>query len=111
MQLKLPILLGAISEIKINQALIRYAFFLSHALEIFDSIFVQADSNLLFQFLSVGIGSRVGKIVVFTHDDALHKFRVLACLLYVLKLHELSHSFLCSGRLPIILSGYLCLEE
>ena len=69
--------LGAVAEIEIDQALIRDAFVFSEGFEILDGVFVDSNSYLLFQLLGVRVFGRLGKIVVITHFDNLHKFVVL----------------------------------
>lgn len=53
--LRLPVRLGTVLEIQINEALIGNPFFLSQCFEVLDRPFVQSNGDLLLQTLGVGI--------------------------------------------------------
>lgn len=55
LQFKFAMLLGAVTQIKIDKDLISNVFLLRHALEVVNSIFIYGDSDLFFQFSRKGI--------------------------------------------------------
>ena len=81
MPLDLKILMGlsAVPQIKVDQALIRQILLLRQILEVVDSVFVQADRDLLLELLGVGILGGLGKIVVVTHGGIPHRWFARAC--------------------------------
>ena len=92
-QLEVAMWLSAIAKIKINQALIRYTLVFSQFFEIRNGIFIQPDSNLLFEPVCIRIRLWFRKVVMFTHDGIPHKVFVPAYLLCGRKWFEWNHSF------------------
>ena len=56
-QLELPVVIGTVSQIEVNQGLIGDAFGVGQRLEVVDGAAVDIDGNLLFQPVRVGVFS------------------------------------------------------
>ena len=56
-QLELPVVIGTVSQIEVNQGLIGDAFGVGQRLEVVDGAAVDIDGNLLFQPVRIGIFS------------------------------------------------------
>ena len=57
----------AVTQIEINQALIRNANFVRDRFEVVDGVTVQSDGDLLLELRSVGVLPSVGEVIFFSH--------------------------------------------
>lgn len=68
LEVQFPIRRCTVSQIEIDEALIRNAHPLRNRLEVVDALFVQTDSDLFLELRSVRVLGRFGKIVFSAHD-------------------------------------------
>ena len=57
----------AVTQVQVDQALVRYAYLFRDRLEVVDSVTVQANGDLLLELGSVGVLLGVGEIVFLAH--------------------------------------------
>ena len=61
-QLELPVVIGTVSQIEVDQGLIGDAFCVGQRLEVVDGAAVDVDGDLLFQSVHVGVFSWIQRI-------------------------------------------------
>ena len=68
-QLELPVVIGTVSQIEVNQGLIGDAFGVGQRLEVVDGAAVDIDGNLLFQPVRIGIFSwiQLADVIFISH--------------------------------------------
>ena len=71
-QFELPVVIGTVSQIEVNQGLIGDAFGVGQRLEVVDGAAVDIDGNLLFQPVRVGIFSwiQLADVIFISHTIA-----------------------------------------
>ena len=57
----------AVSQIQVDEALVRNANFFRDRLEVRDGLFIEPDGDLPFELCCVGVFSRSGEVVLFAH--------------------------------------------
>ena len=102
----------AVSQIKVDQVLIRHPYLIRKLLEICHSILVQPDSNRLFQILNIRVAAaaHLRKIIMCSHLISsnirfLHLFRLFSLILSLSRRYS-SYS---NGRQPELL--FLCSSQ
>lgn len=68
LEVQFPIGCCTVSQVEVDEALIRDADPLRNRLEVIDALFVQTDSDLFFELRGVGVLGRFGEVVFSAHD-------------------------------------------